>query len=322
MSTGKGVRTRRGPQPLITPEANRESVMRVRKASSEEFKVKFGSVPGEINAKTFLSSLASLTEALDEINAQVGKGQRIEVNIKALKKGSFLVHISLNPVELGTLISSIDWDVVYKCVGTLVGIFTLRKLLKGEKPKSVEAKGDKVAVTTKTGNVVIVDAPTFNIYNTNVRVDEAIGRAFESLEADRSIDSLEITDKRDKTLIGVQRDDFEAMAVHGRVETPRDDEKVINTLATLHIFKLVWNKSRKWEFYYRGQKISAIIADESFFKRVDNGERFAKGDSLEVELQINQKFDETVNTFTNRDYIITNVIRHIPRLEEGNLDLV
>ena len=51
-----------------------------------------------------------------------------------------------------------------------------------------------------------------------------------------------------------------------------------------------------------GINISAKIADPSFYELIDKGEAFAKGDILEVELQINQKFDESVNTFVTKSY--------------------
>ena len=92
-------------------------------------------------------------------------------------------------------------------------------------------------------------------------------------------------------------------------------KKIITQPATLNIFKLVWDNKRKWEFYWRGDKISAKIIDETFFKNIDKGEQFAKGDLLEVELQITQIFDKSVNTFINdnNSYQIAKVIHHIPR---------
>jgi hypothetical protein len=103
-------------------------------------------------------------------------------------------------------------------------------------------------------------------------------------------------------------------------DIPDENKRIVEELTKLHIFKLVWDKDRKWEFLYRGIKISAPIADESFFKLIDKGEHFAKGDSLEVDLHITQIFDNSVNTFINESYLIKKVRKHIRRAEQGSLN--
>jgi len=83
-----------------------------------------------------------------------------------------------------------------------------------------------------------------------------------------------------------------------------------------------FNRNQKWEFYFEGNKISAKITDDTeFLKRIDSGEQFAKGDSLEVEIEIRQEFDKSVNTFVNKSYKINRVIRHIPRPPQSRLEL-
>ena len=88
----------------------------------------------------------------------------------------------------------------------------------------------------------------------------------------------------------------------------------------LNIVRLSFDKSQKWEFYYDGNKITAKINDVDFLLKIDSGETFAKGDSLEVELEILQEFDQTVNTYVNKSYKINRIIRHIPRPPQGKLD--
>ena len=76
----------------------------------------------------------------------------------------------------------------------------------------------------------------------------------------------------------------------------------------------------KSDFYFKGNKISAKINDVDFYKRVDKGESFAKGDVLEVELEIKQVFETSVNTFVNKSYKIKRIINHILRNEQSKLD--
>jgi hypothetical protein len=76
----------------------------------------------------------------------------------------------------------------------------------------------------------------------------------------------------------------------------------------------------KWDFYYRGNKISARINDPNFYELIDKGEAFAKGEILEVELQINQIFEESVNTFINKSYQINRIINHYKRDEQKKIE--
>ena len=82
------------------------------------------------------------------------------------------------------------------------------------------------------------------------------------------------------------------------------------------IVRLSFEDNLKWDFYYKGNKISAKIPDSNFYELIDKKEAFAKGDTLEVDLQIIQKFDESVNTLINKSYQINKIIRHLSRNEQ------
>ncbi len=288
---------------------------------STDFTVKFGGKLSEVNVNTLLKSLASISTVIDEISNEIGEGQKLEVKIKALDSGSFLIHIGLISLKAIDLIKQTDWGLASAVLKSLVDIFTLRKFLKGEKPKRVREQEDNVIVETKSGNEIRIEKKTFNLYNCNVRINEAISDNFEALKSNSAIDSFEIEDRKKRTLFCVPNDEFEVMSAKGITEIPDEKSKLITEPASLHIVKLVWDKTRKWEFYYRGEKISAIINDDSFFQQIDKGEQFSKGDSLEVELQIKKIFDETVNTFINKSYLVSKVLKHIPRPPQGTLDL-
>ncbi len=89
------------------------------------------------------------------------------------------------------------------------------------------------------------------------------------------------------------------------------DESVLREAAALNIIKPSFDESLKREFYFKGNKISAKMNDLDFYKIIDQGESFAKNDMLEVELQINQKRDESGNTFVNKSYQVNKIVRHI-----------
>lgn len=292
-----------------------------RQEKSTDFTVKFGGKLNEVNVNTLLRSLASISTVIDEVSNEIGEGQKLEVKIKALDRGSFLIHIGLIPAEIVDLVKQVDLKLASEVIAALVGILTIRKLLKGKKPKKVEEQKDNVIVETESGNRFKVDKRTFNIYNSNVRINEAVSDNFDALHANSSIEGFSIEDPNKEVLFESSRDEFDIMSAKGVTEIPEENVKILTQPVTLHIRKLVWDKARKWDFLLRGIKISAFIRDDAFFHQIDKGEKFAKGDCLEVELEIRQIFDESINTFVNDSYTIAKVLKHIPRPPQESLDI-
>ena len=129
---------------------------------------------------------------------------------------------------------------------------------------------------------------------------------------------FEITDKNEKALVRVDKSEF--VDLSQKSEEVEEGERKIVEAATVNVVRVSFEENLKWDFYYRGIKISAKIADPSFYELIDKGEAFAKGDVLEVELQINQKFDESVNTFVTKSYQVNKIVRHLSRNEQQKIN--
>lgn len=69
-------------------------------------------------------------------------------------------------------------------------------------------------------------------------------------------------------------------------------------------------------FLSRSNSAGSICKASASFPIV---ERFAKGDSLEVEFEITQEFYQPANTYINKGYKIIKILKHIPRPDQGNL---
>ena len=285
------------------------------KPNIQEFKVKFGVKPNEINIHTLLKSLSNITTILDEVNKEISPDNRINVKVKALEKGSFLVHLGISEAEINSLLAGgLTIQAIGKMIKVFIGLLKLRKELKDNKPEQVTEKGDNIIIKTGIGNKITVIKQTFNMYNDNAKVNEALSETFQTLEDDITVKSFEIEDKKEKPIFEVNRDEFKKMAVRNEIEKPKEGIKIEKQFTTLFVLKAVFEKkNRKWEFYYRGNKISAIIKDQNFLNLVDKGERFGKGSTLEVEMDIIKKFDKTVNTFVIVGYEIIKVKKHHPK---------
>src|SRR6218665_709601 len=278
------------------------------KMEGNDFKIKFDCQQHQVDANVLVSSLIHTTAIVQEINKYLNSGKKIEIKVKALEKGSFLCHIELIETALDALqnlLTKENAEARATIIGTLVGLIQLKKFLKGKKAKEVQPQGDKTKITNKEGNVFIIENATFNIYEHSVAVKDALAQNFDALNNDPAITGFEITDKNESPFV--------------RVEKSEAGERKMVEAATLNILRISFEENLKWDFYYRGYKISAKIADPSFYESIDKGEAFAKGDVLEVELQISQKFEESVNTFVTKSYQINKIARHLSRGEQQKM---
>ena len=86
--------------------------------------------------------------------------------------------------------------------------------------------------------------------------------------------------------------------------------------------KVVFQRNRKWEFIYQGNKISAEIVDDEFWNKINVlGLRFGKGDILTVDLEITQIFDYDANVYLNKSYRVLKVLGYRQAPRQIQLDL-
>ncbi len=281
------------------------------------FKLKFDGQLHQIDANVLINSLIHTTSIIQEVNRYLDTGKKIEIKIKALEKGSFLIHLELLETtfdSIKSLFTKENAELAAAIVTILVGLIEVKRFLKGRKPKSIESKDEKTTIINEKGDVLIIENATFNIYENSPIIKDALSQNFDAINNDPSITGFEITDKAEKPIIRIEREEFTDLSL--KSEEILNDERIIKEAATLNIVRLSFEESLKWEFYYKGNKVSAKIKDPNFYELINKGESFAKGDILEVELQINQKWDESVNTFVNKSYQINRIIRHIIRNEQ------
>ena len=281
-----------------------------------DFKLKFDGQINQIDANILISSLIHTSNVIQEINRYLDSGKRIEIKVRAPEKGSFLIQLNL--VETIDIVKSIftkeNLEIAALIISSLVGMIELKKFLKSRKPKDIKQDETLTTITNQEGNILVIKNSIFNIYDKSPIVKDALSQNFESIQNDPSITGFEITDNNEKPYIRINREEFEVMAL--KSEELSEGERVLIEAATLNIVRLSFEESLKWDFYHKGIKISAKIKDPNFYELIDKGESFAKGDILEVELQILQKWDESVNTYVNKSYHINKITRHLKRGEE------
>lgn len=288
---------------------------------NSDFKIKFDGEQHQIDANLLVNNLVHMTSIIQELNRNLDSGKSVDIRIKALEKGSFLIHIDLVETtinSLKTLLTRENFNTAGSIIGGVVGLIELKKHLLGQEPKSKEIKGDKIKIENINGDVIYIENFVNNVYENNTVIKEALSKSFETLENDSSVTAYEITDKNEKPLVRVRKDEFEYLSSKSEKITP--GERIITETAILNIIRISFDDKLQSDFYYKGNKISVKISDPNFQVRIDNGESFAKGDILEVELEIKQKFDNSVNTHINKSYKINKILNHKLRDEQSRID--
>ncbi len=281
-------------------------------------KLKFDGQINQIDANILISSLIHTSNAIQEINRFLDSGKSIQIKVKAPEKGSFIIQVCLIESIIDSLFSSDNIAVASNIITILLGSITIKKFLKGKKPKEKKVEGGTTIIVNQEGNILHIDNLTFNIYDKSQVIKDSLSQNFESIRNDPSITAYEITDIHEKPLIRINRDEFETLSL--KSEELLEGERILHEAATLNIVRLSFEESLKWDFYFKGNKISAKIKDPSFYDLINKGESFAKGDILEVELQIVQKWDESVNTYVNKSYQIVKILRHLIRNQQQKFD--
>ena len=109
-----------------------------------DFKIKFDGEKHQIDANLLVNNLIHTTSIIQEINRNLDSGKKLVIQIKALEKGSFLIHIELIEStfeNLKNLLTRENIEIAGSVIGIFVGLIELKKFLKGKEEKSIENSG-------------------------------------------------------------------------------------------------------------------------------------------------------------------------------------
>lgn len=107
-----------------------------------DFVVYFGGKPNEVDTYTFANALVALSDAFQEINAQVNPGYSLELRLEAVAEGSFKAKIREKPI---TIRDAFKWGANVVIMPILVTIFY----------ESVLKPDDNTTIIVNTTEVVI-----------------------------------------------------------------------------------------------------------------------------------------------------------------------
>lgn len=296
------------------------------KIFEEKFVFKYNGDLEYIDFDTLYVSQLHFTEFLKSLKASLAPEGELKIKVRTREPSSFPIELALYIEDSGKLIKPVI-DQIYQAGGFLGAVYALMRFFKwlaGRKPTKEEKRGDITIVYINDISFEI-NTHVYEAAKSNPQIRKDLSKTFQQIESDGDVTGIEIIDKDEKSVGEVLREDFQNFeidqldAIVDKTENRKIQEEVN---VNLSVFKVVFEKGFRWQFIYKGNKIPAIIRDDRFIEAVTSGrERFASGDVLVVNMQVHQEYDRIADAFINDYYTITKVIRHIPRSEQGTLDL-
>jgi len=290
----------------------------MKREHAKKYILNYGCDCHEIDARTLSVSLETLNEVVEEINGQLHTTKKIELKVKALNDGSFEVNLEIVQLSEEDAISIDSISHIARIINLINEIIELSIFLNEKPPNKVDISDKMVHITNTENMVYTISKEAYDLFEKNDNLPDLIRKHFIMLNDDEKITSFTILDDSNKPIVNIKKESFRKVAVARLLQK---EEKTLTDVAHLIVFKVVFGKKYKWAFIYKGHKISATITDEEFYKKIDQGERFAQGDVLLTDVKITQRFNKIINAYINEGYEITKVIKHIPREEQTKLHL-
>ena len=269
-----------------------------------------------INAYTLASTLVALADAAKAANSTLNAGCDIEIVVEALGPGSFRAKIRAIYTASRDLFAN---QIILGVVIGVLGNYIYERTLSLDNKITVEVKTDEVVIQRGQDRVVVPRT----VYEATRQAEKnpqfvgAMTKAFEAVASDDRIRSIGLVESMDSPApaIPIPRSALQCVAA----KTPDDpDARVVRERAELQIIKAILEKSRrKWEFMWRGVKISASVVHEQFYVNFFAHDiTIAPGDTLDVTLAIKQTRDPDTGIYANIGYEVVEVHDHIPRIKQ------
>lgn len=282
----------------------------------KEFVIYFGSEQSRINAYTLATTLVAIADAAKEANSLINPGYEVEVVVEALGSGSFKAKVRAVYAGINNLFSKENLKGIV--LGVIASYIYQATLAPGAQVKIIVS--DDQVVIEEGDKKIIVPRDVHEAVKQVERSEkfkQSVGRAFRAVEQDPTITSLgiarELADRR--PLIEVPRIRFGQVSTDVELE---HDARELLEVADLQIRRAILERSkRRWEFVWRGVKISAPVLDDRFYDDFfAHRITIAPGDVLQVKMKIFQSKDADTGIFLNTRYEIIEVVKHIPRMEQ------
>lgn len=242
------------------------------------------------------------------VKTTYGDQAEAHAEVAGFKEGSFETDFVLNVIgPAASLLTAWSpgqlWEVVKNC-------FDLWKFLRGHPPSSVTHNENRATVTNNFGEVNQFNIESLIIVMSPQGVDAVTKFVKEPLRhSGVSYVRIERQDDATGGVVEVTDNESEFFTQVAREETVSDN--VVQMV--VQVVGPEFQDGRKWRFTAGENTFTAAMEDANFLARVDAGERFGKGDALDVNMRVVQKMQ---NRKISVERSVVRVLRHIAPIEQ------
>lgn len=284
----------------------------------DRFVLYFDTPKHEVNAYALATALVGLADAVREANAVVNPGHFVEVVVEALADGSFKATVRTVYTKAKNIFSH---TAVQAIIYGIISTHIYEKGIKTESPPIIIIGPDLVTIEIGKDKIIVPKS----IYEAkqqlekSERFNNAVGKMFDAAASDPNVAGIAISENLgdQKPPLIVPRERFAIFQTEQNVD---EQNREIVEITHVEINRAIMERSRRrWEFFWRGIRISAPILDDRFFDKFFAHEiTIAPGDSLHVALRIVQEKNRDTGIYVNVRYEIAEVYDHVPRLKQAS----
>lgn len=284
-----------------------------RTMAKQEVTVKFGGDIEEVDIDTFAHVLLDYSTVISEAGAMADPSLRINTNIRATRQGCLEAVLSVANGVIGSLLAdpAAASTFLLNTISIAKDSYKLIQFLAGHGGclKEVQTIGDGCVKVIASDNATInINIDSVNLYKDSPRTHRAITNTFSTLAEVGDIEELQISSPTsDIETLSVPKDLFANIANVPMYESVDVKHETIDAILTV-IKPALTTGHRKWEFIWLGNKMSAYITDCEFLQGLSKQKyNFTLGTTMNVSLDLIQKYDPKKKAFLNIDYNVVKV---------------
>lgn len=196
----------------------------------------------------------------------------IKLNVTAFENGSFIIDFQTITEIVETISESKEMFSIFASivVGGIVGVFKIKKFLKGETPLEQTIEGDSIKIKNKDGDVIVVPQASAPVLN-NCRVDNLVINIASNTAKNNDGKGFSLTSSNNEKIEFSEHDiSYMCHPIAAEKENiSRIKTQIIDTY--LRIKKPVLVGPAKWELIYKGEAINVKIEDDDWLTSVQTG---------------------------------------------------
>lgn len=241
----------------------------------------------EIDATILSNTIRDIAELTKLATKEENPDAYLKINVTAFHNGSFVIDFStVCQAAANLLVNAAGLALIV--VGVVKGILEIKKLLKGEKPKSIREKDDKIEIENNEGQKVTVNKSSGAVLN-NIQI-ERLTINISNYVREHNPSGGFVFSTPDGDFV-CNADELKGMSM----SLPITEESMCKRFrldVDLPIKKADLIGRSAWEFRYLGHNITARIDDDDWIYNVNNGGiSFKAGDYLKASLEISVVLD-------------------------------